>query len=687
MIRVQPIEGTWQVLGRDLFPGAYPQDVAPAWGPAGPESLGFSIYRAPQRVHADLLPFTPVEWYPSENASGEPLWSGYTQQAPPGGAGEFTNVSCVGWHYYREDDPRPACYVHSDVSAFQDMRSAPEMHLPRFTVGGVATVGDGSTVLAWPKDYNLAINEAVGVYMDFGADPTCWPIILSLDVEWFASSLAELYARASDEPQYAVTDGGGIVGTNMNTFGGFPSVGAASGSNTLTSTSISVRRRYVSLFLNRTTSTVTTTADYGVKIKAVRIFRETAYASSGLSVFKASQGIEDTLSALPLLSADTGEIEATTFSIPHAAWITEDTTVRQRQESLNDYHGYRLGVNAQQRIFFKAQPSVPRLQVDALASGVSYRSTSTNDGSEVYNHVSVRGQSGSGNKLRVDRWLEHFVTLASIPTDVSPTNPSFDTDTTGWTNMIRRTSGFDSAPAAGEASAFPAVGDMTGASFTKNSIYVLTLRIKATNIANIAEVTLRFGASTDYVSQVSVHYDVDYHSLTMVWQPSATTAAANVKFTIQSALRGGDPLLGAPGVYVDTMAVNLSQAGVLTKRSRKRSFTLNVAAPTDFAAMDGLAEAWLLAHRSVPHKATLSIEGAPVWGLEAGRAVPASELGRYYGEMIRVLSVPDPDTGALQSRDGIIASVQGVEPAQLAIDTERRSLEALMARMGVVAAP
>jgi hypothetical protein len=100
--------------------------------------------------------------------------------------------------------------------------------------------------------------------------------------------------------------------------------------------------------------------------------------------------------------------------------------------------------------------------------------------------------------------------------------------------------------------------------------------------------------------------------------------------------------------------------------------------------MEALARAWLLAHRTVPHKANLSISGDAVTDLVAGRAVPADELGRYYGEMIRVLSVPDPDTGALTSRDGIIASVQGTSPASLALDSERRSLEALMARMGVV---
>jgi hypothetical protein len=521
MIRVQVLEGSWQILGVDILSGVEPREVLPTWGPKGPESLGFTLYRSPTRVHAELRPFTPVEWYPGDRVDGAPLWSGYTMQAPPGGDSGVTSVTCHGWHFYEEDRPGSALYVHDDLSAWVDGRSFLTADLSLRTAAWQVQ-SDGAVVLSLPVGSDAAAGASCSVILDCGPGNTARRMVLSYTsgnppAGWHIILRSATTLFGTDESFNVATD---------------PVAGPATFSQTF-----STGRRYVEvLFSNQTGALGSGATTTWVRLESLKVFGDTAYESGGASVFTADQGIKHARNALcPLLSSDESRIATVAFGIRHSAWLREDSTMRQRVEAWNAYHGYREGVDAERRVFFQPQPSAPRLQVDASDFGVDYVATSTNDGSEVYNAVSVRGRSGSGDELRVDKTVADY----------------------GVTSL-------------------------------------------------------------------------------------------------------------------------------LTGRLRTRSFTLNVSAPTDVTSMEALAQAWLLAHRAVPHKANLTVSGDAVVDLAAGRSVPADELGRYYGEMIRVLSVPDPDTGALQSRDGVIASVQGYAPASLALDSERRSLEALMARMGVV---
>jgi hypothetical protein len=673
MIRAQVLEGSWQILGRDILPGVEPREVLPTWGPNGPESLGFTLYRSPTRVHAELRPYTPVEWYPDERADGPPLWSGYTMQAPPGGDSDVTSVTCVGWHFYREDRPGSALYVHDDLSAWQDCRSVATADLDEFTSTWAVDVGNGGVSIAYPGPHRAAGGSPRGgVYIDLG--PGIVPA--RLRVEWERSGVwagsAALYVLGTDtDPGVA---GAGSAITTLS------AVGADTG--TLTTTTA---QRYLILYV---ASSVVQDAAAWLRLTALRVFVDAAYESSGASIFTADQGIKHARNTLcPLLSTDDSRIAAVTFPIRHSAWLREDSTARQRHDAWNDFHGYRLGVDAERRVFFQPQPSVPRLEVDASDFGVDYVPTSTNDGTEVYNHVSVRGRSGSGEELRLDRWLSDYGLAPPVPTDVFPSNPSFDVDAAGWTNATRFTGGgVPSAPGGGLIgySGWPATASMTGGTFLKGRVYTLSMYLSLDGTGDGASAILRFGTSTDYGEfEFWKHPGVLDTTARVTWQPLADTAAASVQLSVQPGRIRPASLGAISGATIDTLEI-VRVGGPLGMRNRRRSFTLNVSAATDEIALDALAEAWLLGHRSVPHKANLTVAGDAVTDLVAGRQVPANELGRYYGEMIRVLSVPDPDTGALTSRDGVIASVQGYAPASLALDSERRSLEALMARMGVV---
>jgi hypothetical protein len=672
MIRVQVLEGSWQILGRDILPGVEPREVLPSWGPSGPESLGFTLYRSPSRVHAELRPFTPIEWYPGDRADGPPLWSGYTMQAPPGGDSGVTSVTCQGWHFYREEVPGTALYVHDDLTEWVDGRSLPTADLSARTTAWQIESGSGAVVLSLPAAATAASGTSCSVILDCGPSNTARRVVLTY-ASGDPSSGWHLLLRSATTP--FGTDENFTLATDL-----------AAGPTTVAQT-FSAGRRYVEvLFSNQTGGTGTGTGATWVRLNSVKVFAETAYESGNASIFTADMGIKQARTTLcPLLSSDESRIASVAFAIRHSAWLREDSTARDRMDAWNAYHGYRLGVDAEKRVFFQAQPSMPRLQVDASDFGVDYVATSTNDGSEVYNHVSVRGKSGSGEELRLNRLLADVYTVGDMPlSGIALTNADFDAGvTTGWTGP-----GLSAVAGGAHSGGFllqmstpsVAAGAFTGAgSFLRGRFYRLTgyFKVAATTTTTV---TVGLGATTDNRQQALALQNTTgaaaWMPWSVVWQPQADYATGSV-FAYAGEVAGGQ---------WDTFAVADATAsnGILGPRLRVRSFTLNVSAATDLVAMAALAQAFLLAHRSVPHKANLTIAGDAVTDLTAGRQVPASELGRYYGEMIRVLSVPDPDTGALTSRDGVIASVQGSGPASLALDSERRSLEALMARMGVV---
>lgn len=692
MIRVQPVYGPWQTLGVDLYPGLEPAGVAPTWGPSGPESLKFTLERPSGRVHTDLLPFTPVELYPGEQAAGDPVWSGYTLLAPPGGragVAASTTVDCVGWHAYREDEPRSQYWVHDDLSEWADIRSfkLPTAAILNWDDAGQVNVGGGTAAIGWQAGATQRAGRGCGLLLDLGPGNEPRRIV----VDWDAKNLDgnfSLYARCTSA--LAASHMTGPVTADAFIAQPFQNSGNDVILPVVSAGSVVAGTRYIALFLYTSTlAGTTTTADHMAYIRRVRVFADAALEAGNESALTADRVIKDTRDRqTPLLSKDDSRIAAVSFFIPHAAWHKQRATKREIDDRVNDYHGYRLGVDELKRVFFLAQPSVPRLQVDANADGVEFADKSTNDGTEVYNHVAVTGRSGSGEELLLERFLADVVTDEDLPSLLGFVNPSFDVDTAGWTGATRDTTvspiqarGYRSAPAGADL-VVGATASMTGGTFKALRTYRLRLWVKvppSSKGARAEQVLLRFGSATDYRDKLNVLENpataAQWMEATVVWTPAADVAAAAAKLTH----------LGPTGEKVDDGSITEVPGGILGARGRTRSFTLNVAASTDAYSMAALAQAFLVAHRTTPFRADLAITADDVvTDLVAQEQVPADRLGVYYGEMVRVLGVPDPDTGALGARDGIIASVSGLRPASLALDSERRSLEAMMARMGVV---
>jgi hypothetical protein len=313
------------------------------------------------------------------------------------------------------------------------------------------------------------------------------------------------------------------------------------------STVFTTPRRYVSVFGYNAGALYTAGDEDTVRILGARLFANTSYVVAGATPYDsgltASTAIKASRARLPLLSADESRIATVAFTIPHAAWIKEDATEREQQEAFNAYHGYRLGVDAERRVFFQPQPSTPRLQVDASDFGVDYVPTSTNDGTEIYNEVSVRGRSGSGVELRVDRMSADFVSSGDVPaSDLAVANGTLDVNATGWINATRTTTNPRDGAGALLVTSY-AVGDMTGAgTFKARRTYRVSgyMRLDPASDPPVKELDLFLGEISAGIVTDGVYRTValttpavaGYVQWSILWTPEADRAGTNVKITI-----------------------------------------------------------------------------------------------------------------------------------------------------------
>lgn len=539
-LRVQTLGGTWETLGVDRFPGIWPTDINPTYTDAGPDSLSFSIARPSSIVHTDLLPYTPLEMV----AGGQTVWGGYTLQAPPGGTGQTTQVTCLGWQHYLEEDPRPAVYIHRDMSDWVDARTLPDVLLSTHQANAQVEIG-GTIRCAFPQGGTFVAGAAAAAVLDLG------PNLRARSLGWAnetdgatTGATAVVYIMGHDTPFWGTTGNGRedfVAGSAFSASHQFASFDTLSVTNP---------HRYITVMLWSGAGGTFGAEDCYVRFTRLNIAAIPTYLSSvdpsyspstGYSSLHADTVIKDQASKLPLLSTDQSQIASVSFNIPSAYW-RDDTTARQIMDAVNDYHGYQLGVDAQKRAFFKPQPATPTLQVRTVDRGVTFQDRSTNDGTELYNHVSVTGQDGSGQNLRVDRYTANYPYLSSTFVDItsaSCANPSGDVDASGWTVStgtsapVRSTTTFHSSP--GSLSTTPA-GTLTGTSIS----YPLTGTFRAdvtyratiwVNDPTSTSHTFKFGVASPSVDSATVAATPPINTWTqyqVTWTPLADTTSAIV---------------------------------------------------------------------------------------------------------------------------------------------------------------
>jgi len=316
---------------------------------------------------------------------------------------------------------------------------------------------------------------------------------------------------------------------------------------------------------------------------------------------------------------------------------------------------------------------------------------SQNELSEIYNRVVVQATSPSGEPLRVVRTQGEQPGAPLMPiASPAPTNPSFDTDTTGWTlggdpsTFVRTTTAgqFQSAPAAGKwtvpgATVPTLTGTFTG-TFQAGVTYALTVWLKSSGGGlNIASY---FGVPGDERYQnVIASGAADGLVNTVFWTPSATvTSGVRLRLLVSSS---------ANDIFIDTLTLFKAVPTFVDRRGFRRTKRLHVTAAlaSDGVAAAQIADAYLSTHKLAQFKGDYVITG-PVREILTGRTVPPDELLARTGELMLFHDRIDPDTGATGRVGRIVQVTYDYEQDQatVAIDTTSSNFEALLQRLGAI---
>lgn len=686
VVRVQALDGAWETVGADRQAGVWPEGLELSADGWGGKSCTFDLRRDPAAVWPDISAFTPVE----VDVEGQLAWSGRVSETPSrDGTDRVMSVVCEGWQHHLDDDLVDAMWVQDGTTGFVDQRSRPNADLGSITGGfpAVATtqVGDGQIVISWPKDTSVVQNTGVGVVLDLGPNRRAKRAV----VTWSSvgtDTNTTLFCRGTPDgrptiwtPDYADAFTSTIVPGPTTSSGNF---GSGSG------------YRFVHLFLYRTGVTATATGnDLWAKISSVRLFTDAAFESGGASVLKASRVVTDVLdAATPLLSSDRSGVTATAFNMPEYA-PDGPRTPREHVAAVNAFHGWLAKVDPDRRMIFGALPSRPRFTVGDW-SAVELQDAAGNSGQDIYNRVLVTGQDPAGQPVSVVRDSGGLTLVESTQSDLTISNPSFDTNTTGWTgvSLSRTTTAgeFDSGPAGGKVTAlangfYPQYITCSGTA-KRGTTYVVRARVKydvgtvQTGLVNVS-VWTSGGSGINVVKETQWTSSAGWINAELVWTPSRDIATPNVQFEFFGPANGN--------FLFDTITITKRGNSLPDRRKFVRSKQLQVSPtlPSDGVAAATLGDAWLAGHATTPFRGSLNITGPDaIRDRTSGQPVPPHQLLRDTGELIHLSDRVNPDTGGI-GRDARITSVTyrpESETATVALDNTRSDLDALLSRLAVV---
>lgn len=668
-VRVQVLDGVWEVLGRDRFRGAWAEDVQCTWDDWGPKTASLTLKRDPQRPTPDLLGLTPLE---IEKASG--IWDGFLDVTPQGDEHSL-QVSAIGWQDHGNDDSEQKLYVHAGLSDWVDQRSYLTANLTAHRRNGEVEVGDGVIRLGFRATDTVAAGDCAAVTFDAGPGNLIKRVSVDATSDGgFAFIGARMYVIGSDVSQWEVTGGGRLdYITNQAT----PN---ATFSGNLAG---SVGRRYVTILCFNPTTAGVLGADCMLSITGARLFGEIAYEGGNLSILKASDVLKDALPRLcPQWSSDVSGVDATLLNLPEVA-PTAPRTFPELTEALNGLHGYVRKLERGRRFRFKARPIAPLLSAGSWP-GVSFRNTSKNATRELYNKAVGLGTKPYGEPIRIERYAGQ---QPGVPLDLvsSPSfpNPSFDVNTTGWTvsggtaTITRDTGTFQSGPAGALWDSTVVPTTLTTAlsgTFLKGVAYAVEWYSKWFG----AQPWVKFGTTTDFAQMRAASSDDGSGAFVvkrLVWVPKATVTGVSLTFFENLDEEGA--------VYLDTFSLGIARPTLLDRRSRVRSKTVTIPSQaTDETVVQAFADLWLQSHMRTPAQGDLTVRGPAIREHTSGKKVDPFEVGNYIGELICLLDEVDPDTGAVGRNLPVVGvSYNGnEETAQVTLDSTNEDFEKMVAR-------
>ena len=628
VIGLQRIDGRWETLGADTQRGVtIAGGVQCSVDGAGPRDLSFSLQRDGQVPWPDLGAFTPVEYLPD----GLLVWSGRIRDTPTDEqlAGSVVTVNCVGGQYHLDDDKVNRAYVHTRLSDYRDQRSFLTAYLPFFTVAGTVATESAITI-GWPNAAVLGANSYVGATLDLGIENSAKRIV----VEWEHSNNApgiSFYAHGGDY-ENATYSGAEGVSTAFN----FALTGGATGT---TAGTFATERRFVHLFLYYAAGG-TLAADVWFKIKAARVFTDTAYESGNASILQAHDVVLDVLDrALPQLSTRTERItqDAGSYAIPE--FLTrQQSSPREVFEAVNAFMDYRLGVDEQRRLVFEPRPTAASVE-----SVGEFDDASANSGDAIFNRVIVEGTGPDGSPSQAQRAPAGVLT----PLLTNLSNPSFASDTSGWAmtfgSITRDTGVFDSTPASGLFTTQGSGVVYGGINIPDSILAGTTLRFRIRRHASMISGNVQIGNGALNGGNYYTIYPYSFFSTGAFGTLDIQIGPGTGRFFYLAAT--GAPVSTA-ALYVDSFEFMTSDPTIAGKRGFLRTAHLPVQSAMPTAALEVIGDLWLRNHVTTPLKGTARVMRGQAFPILGGAEVSPAEMLLKWGDIIRLPRSRDPDTGA-----------------------------------------
>lgn len=684
-VRALALDGTWESVGIDRAAGIWMENLLPEYDGWGPSKCTFDLRRQSSRPWPDIGAFTPIE----VEIAGQDVWVGRVGDTPSrDGQERAMTVQCEGAQFVLDDDLYRCVYVHNKLADYKDQRSFGIADLTVFGQSATVNSGDGVILLGWAKGAQVNASQRAAVVLDLGPDCAAWKVVV--DYEGLSANASHfLYAMLVD-----VEYGSGLNAIQYDQAGGVAN--NTSGQIVVTGTQA---RRYVHIW-SQYTGTGTLSADAMFRIKGVRVFGDPAYESGNQSILKASQIVNDGLDkATSGLSADRSLISSTITPIP--TYVTDGPiTPRTSWLAADAFHDWVKKIDQYRRPVYKAKPASPLFEIASTAPG-EFNDTSANSGDDIYNRTILTGTDTAGRPLATMRRQQGDVGAFAFPAPVQPSNPSFDTNLTGWTGdqISRSTSVFDSSPAS-----------LLLTSATIPGAYAKTLAFTgdwASGVQYVLRMTLRraYAGSGGISVEVVRDYGVLGANLTSIDSMTWAVDPAFIGYQsppfriddvlgehgtmgIQIAVNAPLAATGTPLVYIDSLQLLVARPTLVDRRlfRRTKELPINATLPADLVAANIIADTWLTGHRTTPFKGTRTLIGdGSIRDLRTGQSIGLHTLGNKTMEMVRFADHVDPDTGGL-GRDGRMTEVKyrhAEDTAEITIDNSRASFEALLARFGV----
>lgn len=676
IVRAQELGGRWVTLGSESARGIVVEDLTADADEWGSRSCSFKLRRRIDVPWPDIGAYAPLEI----EDQGLPIWSGRVKGTPTSDESDrLITVNGEGWQYHLDDDALRKLYVDSKLSNWFDSRTKLTAVLGTggFTVGGTAQSDQGGALLfGFPKGYVAAVNDVAGFEYDAGEGSLINDVSFTLvSSNNNGGNVIFRCYYSTDNITYTLILSRFLDSTVP------PFVGPGPINFDLTGTIPAPGARYLAVQV-QCLAAFTLPADAYVQMQSCNVYASDAYSTSGFSVLKASDVVQDALAnGTLLLSRSTSKITTTAFNIPDFA-PTTPVTPRELMSSVNAYHDYRIRVGPDKLLEFGPKPSAPLIMVDERAS---FDEASSGDASEIYSDalVSYTDPAGKQQIMRRSQPASNFLVSA-----IQPTNPSFATNASNWGgfSVSRDTVVFDTTPASlkmatasfGLASAQTSA--WTGSAFVPGSVYQLAFSVR-TDYAGGAT----FSASMTDANGVVV-------GSASVFAAQNTWTPVTMPFTPQT---NGTPFFtllasGAPTTafaWIDSLVIYEASVTIVDRRGFRRTKVLDTNMALSGVAAQQIADTLLASKKTTPLKGKLAVGGyGTARNAKNGQSMTPSELLLNTGELVRLMHLVDPDTGAL-CREGRIVSVSWdavQDAATVEIDSQSQNFEAMISRLAVV---